>query len=133
MRNLIPSLALMGCVAGVPAFADEPAAPAAAASPPAAAATTATAPATAPAATSTTVAAADAQAAARIRRIRTQGYKPSGEHDGQTVWCRSETPIGSHLESKVCHTADQIDAIAQAGQDTVRDYQQKANVGPQSH
>ncbi len=133
MRNLIPLLALIGCVTGVPAFADEPAAPAAAASPPATAAAAATASATAPAAAATTAATADAQAAARIKRIRAQGYKPSGERDGQMVWCRSETPIGSHHESKVCHTADQIDEIAQAGHDAVRDYQQKANVGPQYH
>ena len=111
----------MGCAQVV---ADEPAATATTATPVATAS-----PATAAPATKT---AAEIQAAARIKRIRAQGYKPGGEQNGQTVWCRSETPMGSHIEKRTCRTPDEIDATAEAGKDTVRDYQQKANSGPPS-
>lgn len=124
MRTLTSLMALI-VVGSMQAMADEPtviAAPPAATAPPTAASTAAD-----------SEAAAAAQAQARIKRIRAQGYKPNGEQNGQPVYCRSETPIGSHLANRVCRTADQIDAAALAGQDAVRDAQQRANVGPQSH
>jgi hypothetical protein len=124
MGKLLPLWTIIGVIGCAQVVADEPAATATTATP----VTTASPAAAAPA----TKTAADIQAAARIKRIRAQGYKPGGEQNGQTVWCRSETPMGSHIEKRTCRTADEIDATAEAGKDTVRDYQQKANSGPPS-
>jgi hypothetical protein len=124
MPTLTPLWALIGVLGCAAVAADEPAATATTAAPTATASPVAAAP--------STKTAADIQAAARIKRIRAQGYKPGGEQGGQTVWCRSEAPMGSHIQKTTCRTADEIDATAEAGKDTVRDYQQKANSGPPS-
>jgi hypothetical protein len=90
--------------------------------------------ATAPAATTVTApdpaaAEAAAKADARDKKMRSRGYKPGGERGGQTLYCRSEIPVGSRLPNKVCLTADQIDGGTDAGKDYIKDLQQRGNQG----
>jgi hypothetical protein len=48
--------------------------------------------------------------------MRKRGYKPASFR-GERVYCRNETLTGSNLESKVCLTAEQIEAQERAGKD----------------
>jgi len=43
----------------------------------------------------------DAQVLELHKFARNQGYKPT-TRDGKPIWCKSETPIGSHLAKDVC-------------------------------
>lgn len=42
------------------------------------------------------------------KRLVASGYKLHVGKDGQRTYCRRETPLGSHFETKVCGTAEQL-------------------------
>ncbi len=130
MRTLTPLLTLLCTVGCLQAMADEPATPPAAPAAPTAA-TTAAAPASTAAAPDAE-AAAQAAAAAQIKKYRGMGWKPV-DNNGTTVFCRSESQLGSRFEKKVCLTARQIDERTQMGKDAVADAQRQAGGGPPSH
>ena len=50
--------------------------------------------------------------------LRSRGYKVE-VRNGNTFYCRRETVVGSHFESKVCGTAEQMHSSEQDTQDTV--------------
>jgi hypothetical protein len=52
-----------------------------------------------------------------VRQLRTQGYKPQTKKDGTVLWCRNETPIGSHLEQVRCASLENILDTTQKGQE----------------
>jgi len=60
------------------------------------------------------------------------GYKPE-MRNGTKYWCRSETPVGSHLAGhKVCATADQIDGSAHDSQQFTEQAQRR-QANPSGH
>lgn len=88
-----------------------------------------------PAATSNTTVAritpadsATATDAALDKTLRSQGYKPEMKNDTK-YYCRRETVLGSHFESKVCSTPDQLRATQQNSKD-VMDRFQREQPGP---
>jgi len=103
-----------------PATPAVPATPAqSAVAPNAAAATTA-------AAASPAADAAAAAAAAQAKRLRSAGYKPKTKN-GQTVWCKQVTEIGSRLaQADQCGTPDQIEQAMQDSKDAVERMQHSA-------
>ena len=82
----------------VPAFATDPPAP----------------PAPAPG-VSSDAAAAKARQDALDQQAHAMGYR-SEVHNGVTVWCKKETPIGSRFEKKVCSSSEEIARIANDAQ-----------------
>lgn len=70
--------------------------------------------------------AGDAEADARIKKLKAAGYKPE-MRNGEVVFCRREAVLGSRFEKKVCSTAEQLDAQAANGQD-VADSVQRSNL-----
>jgi hypothetical protein len=55
--------------------------------------------------------------------LRTAGYKPR-VRNGETVWCRQETAIGSRLaQQERCGTPEQIERSVQEAKDTVEKLQ----------
>ena len=50
---------------------------------------------------------------AEVNRLLAQGYKPQKGRGDNVLYCRSEAPLGSRLEKKVCLSADQIKAVQQ--------------------
>lgn len=48
--------------------------------------------------------------------MRKRGYKPA-IYRGERVYCRNETLTGTNLESKICLTAEQIEAEERTGKD----------------
>jgi hypothetical protein len=145
-KYIVLSVALSVSVMSVAWSADEPAPPAAATAQPAAtpAATRAAQPAAqaAPAAqsaasstaneaatkapakataTATATAASDTKSTpdAQEKRILAAGYKKKTQN-GQTFYCRKETPIGSRFESERCETAEEMAMRAQQGKDFIK-------------
>jgi hypothetical protein len=98
--------------------ATQPAAQAAASSTANEAATKAPAKATA---TATATAASDTKTTtdAQEKRILAEGYKNKTQN-GQTFYCRKETPIGSRFESERCETAEEMAMRAQQGKDFIK-------------
>lgn len=60
--------------------------------------------------------AGDAEADARLKKLKAAGYRPE-MRNGDVVFCRKEAVLGSRFEKKVCNTAEQLDAQAANGQD----------------
>jgi len=121
-------------------FADEPPAqtssadqtaqtsPAAA---PSAAAPASTASSAQTASASKSVVSAEAIDDATDKRLRSQGYKPE-VRNGIKIYCRKETAIGSHFESKVCATPEQLAQASKDSQDAL--YKSQINrAGPKSN
>ncbi len=55
--------------------------------------------------------------------LRTAGYKPR-LRNGETIWCRQETAIGSRLaQQERCGTPEQIERSVQEAKDTVEKLQ----------
>jgi hypothetical protein len=78
-----------------------------------------------------TPAAADSSKAAedaRNKALLAQGYKPEIKN-GTTYYCRREAQLGSHFETKVCGTPDQLRANQQDTKD-VMDKIQREQPGP---
>jgi hypothetical protein len=60
----------------------------------------------------------------QIRELRSRGYKAENRN-GTTVWCRTETTMGTRFETKKCATADDLDMARQRGKDftsTIQNY-----------
>jgi hypothetical protein len=121
------------------AFAGEPAAapaPAAAApatanaaaaprtdNPPAPLAPTAvTTTATAPTSTTTAPPASEALTDAQKKEMFARGYKLK-THKGQPIFCKSEAPLGSHIESETCTTYADFKKNTQDSQDYLNQMQ----------
>jgi hypothetical protein len=64
----------------------------------------------------------DSAAEARLKRLRTAGYKPEA-HGDVVVFCRREPVLGTHFQRKVCNTADQLESVANTGQDELEQMQ----------
>jgi hypothetical protein len=54
---------------------------------------------------------------AQAKRLRTAGYKPKVQKNGDTVWCRSEASLGSRFQSERCSSADDLDRAALYGKE----------------
>ena len=52
----------------------------------------------------------------QAKRLRSRGYKPE-VRNGNTLFCRKETALGSRFESKVCGTAADLDKATRNGKD----------------
>jgi hypothetical protein len=61
----------------------------------------------------------------QTKRLRALGYKPE-VHDGVTVFCRKEMPLGTRFEKKVCGNGDEIEKNAQAARDSVQNGQRQS-------
>ena len=95
--------------------AAQPAAPAAPAA--AAAASSTSTPAKAPAKeTATADAGKNSEADAQEKHLLASGYKKK-THNGETVYCRKEMPIGSRFEKERCGTAQDMELQAQQARD----------------
>jgi len=77
----------------------------------------ATPPATATPPTSKTEAVKPTDLVAQAKRLRTAGYKPKVQKNGDTVWCRSEASLGSRFQSERCSSADDLDRAALSGRE----------------
>jgi cell envelope opacity-associated protein A len=56
-------------------------------------------------------------AEAKIRQYGVNGYKPETTKAGDTVYCKSQAPLGSHFETKQCRTFEQLRAEALQGKE----------------
>jgi hypothetical protein len=65
------------------------------------------------------------------KKLRSQGYKPE-VHNGNTVYCRKETQLGSHFESKTCGSPEQIVRAQQDSKETLEKIQREER-GPVSN
>lgn len=61
----------------------------------------------------------------QTKRLRAMGYKLE-VHDGVTVFCRKEMPLGTRFEKKVCGNGDEIEKNAQAARDSVQNGQRQS-------
>jgi hypothetical protein len=53
----------------------------------------------------------DPAAAAQLKRLQAAGYKPE-LHNGEILFCRKETVVGSRFDQKICNTSDQLENVA---------------------
>lgn len=124
-RALLRALATATLLVSAPAFAEEPAKPATT--------TTATTPTTAPA-----PAEADKSSESRDARPAQGGLTASEVErafkryrkqvrNGNTVYCRSEKPVGTRIGKQICYSEDQVIATARAERDA-RDQMSQMNV-----
>jgi hypothetical protein len=75
----------------------------------------------------------DSAAEARLKRLRTAGYKPEA-HGNEVVFCRREPVLGTHFQRKVCNTAEQLESVANTGQDELEQLQRDGMRGnPSGH
>jgi hypothetical protein len=124
-KYIVLSLALSVGVVSIAWSADEPAPPpnAQATQPAAQAAASSTAneAATKTPAKTTATAASDTKSTTNAdeKRILSAGYKKKTQN-GQTFYCRKETPIGSRFESERCETAEEMAMRAQQGKDFIK-------------
>jgi hypothetical protein len=76
--------------------------------------------------------AGDSEAAAQLKRFKAAGYKPE-VHDGQVVFCRNETVMGSRFDKKVCTTAHLLEQQMAQAQDTLATSQRNGTLSPRSN
>jgi hypothetical protein len=62
---------------------------------------------------------AKAKADAEEKRYRAAGYKKKTQN-GQTFYCRKETPIGQRFETEFCQTPEEMAMRAQQGKDFIK-------------
>jgi len=106
--------------------AEEPAAPPSAAGnmPAATVTTSAAATATDPPVEQKTPAQLKREAAeAKIRQSGAYGYKPETTKSGDVLYCKRETPIGTHFEQKQCRTFEQLRDEALRGKEYLEQMQ----------
>ena len=125
-KYIVMAVALSVSVVSIAWSADEPATPAATpaaqpaaqAAPAAAAAASSTStPAKAPAKEAATAdAGKNSEAEAQEKHLLASGYKKK-THNGETVYCRKEMPIGSRFEKERCGTAQEMELQAQQARD----------------
>ena len=121
-KYIVLSVALSVGVVSIAWSADEPAPPAATPAQPAAqAAASNTANEAATKAPAKATAASDKKSTTdpEEKRILAAGYKKKTQN-GQTFYCRKETPIGSRFESERCETAEEMAMRAQQGKDFIK-------------
>ena len=117
MRKPIILIVLFCAALGGPVLAEEPApatstgVTAAPSDPAQAPAAAATATASADATKATADAAAEARAKETDKRLRNQGYKPA-VRNGVTYYCRNQPQLGSHFETRVCSTPEDLERMA---------------------
>jgi len=58
------------------------------------------------------------------KRLRSQGYKAE-THNGNKVYCRKETELGSRFPSKVCATPEQLAIANKDSQDALNKVQRQ--------
>jgi len=109
-KYIVLSLALSVGAVSIAWSADEPAAAPAAQS---------TASSTTDAAAAKAASDAKAKADAEEKRYRAAGYKKKTQN-GQTFYCRKETPIGQRFESEFCQTPEEMAMRAQQGKDFLK-------------
>jgi hypothetical protein len=61
----------------------------------------------------------------QTKRLRALGYKPE-VHNGVTIFCRKEMPLGSRFEKKTCGNGDEIERNAQAARDSMQNAQRQS-------
>ena len=76
--------------------------------------------------------AGDAEAEAQLKRFRAAGYKPE-VHDGNVVFCRRETQLGSRFDKKVCTTAHLLEQQISQAQSTLSTAQRNDTLMPRSN
>jgi hypothetical protein len=64
---------------------------------------------------------------AQAKALHSAGYKPE-TRNGKTVYCRHEPQLGTHFESKVCGTPEEIARSIQNSKDATADIQRRATV-----
>jgi hypothetical protein len=74
----------------------------------------------------------DKDKAWQVKQMRAAGYKPNTRKDGTVLWCRNETPIGSHLEQQRCSTIEQVLDTQKKGQELTGEMFNQANRGIKS-
>jgi hypothetical protein len=94
-----------------------------------AAATAAAAPTAAPTAAKTDAATSNGGTEAQVKTLRSAGYKPE-KHNGQTLWCRRETQLGTRFATKSCGTAEDLERQTKESQDMATRVQQKNVYNP---
>lgn len=62
-------------------------------------------------------------AEAKIRKTGANGYKPETTKSGDVLYCKRETPMGTHFETKQCRTFEQLRDEALRGQDFLQQMQ----------
>ena len=60
-------------------------------------------------------------------RCVSAGYKPSTRKDGSVLWCRNETPIGSHLEQQRCSSVEAVLDTQKKGQELTNQLYEQGN------
>jgi hypothetical protein len=121
-KYIVLSVALSVGVVSIAWSADEPAPPAATPAQPAAqaaASNTANEAATKAPAKATAASDTKSTTSPEEKRILAAGYKKKTQN-GQTFYCRKETPIGSRFESERCETAEEMAMRAQQGKDFIK-------------
>ena len=141
MRSINGLLILLSAGVASQALAADPPAPPAqsaaaattSAAPPTSAAATAPAvPTAAPTAAKTDAATNNGRTETQVKTLRSAGYKPE-MHNGQTLWCRRETQVGTRFEKKTCGTADELEQLTKESQEMVTRVQQKNVFSPKSN
>ena len=62
-------------------------------------------------------------AEAKIRQTGAYGYKPETTKAGEVLYCKRETPIGTHFETKQCRTFEQLRDEALRGKEYLEQMQ----------
>lgn len=76
--------------------------------------------------------AGDSEAAAQLKRFKAAGYKAE-VHDGNVVFCRRETVLGSRFDKKVCTTAHLLEQQMAQAQDTLATAQRNSTITPRGN
>ena len=64
----------------------------------------------------------------QIKKLLSQGYRTKVVN-GTTIYCRSETVLGSRFGSQLCGTADDLEKSNRSSKDAAGDVQRKALMG----
>jgi hypothetical protein len=75
--------------------------------------------------------AGDEDAAAQLKRFRAAGYKPE-LHNGEILFCRNETVLGSRFDKKICNTVDQLEHIEADAREATRKVQSRISGDPRT-
>ena len=57
-----------------------------------------------------------------VGQLFAQGYKPTERH-GEVYYCRREKPTGSHFETMICRTGQELKRLTQTSKDVVTKFQ----------
>jgi hypothetical protein len=62
---------------------------------------------------------------AQVKQLLSQGYRPQAAGD-QIVYCRREMQLGSHFETKICRTGEQIGFVTRESKEMTEIVQRTA-------